>query len=332
MTTTSTHTLAGFMQGRTWFGRADEAETFDGAVPREAAINLLSFPLAEGSVTVNVLTPDGVTSIEAADRKAIVRTDTGDIFGMFKKGYQIHRPDEWLIQNLELILDGGLEIGTVAMTRGGARTLLQAEMPEGRVATAPGAEPVPHRPHITAATSQDGTIATTYGVGTRVIVCENELSVRGARSLLSSFDSVRKVRHTSQSLNRVLEVRQSLGIVVEQVGDAFDEQFRKLASEYVSDTQWAAVVDAFTGRKTAKEGRSLTIAEKKGDALDKLWKDDERAAPWRNSAYGVLAAFNTAAHHILGADNRRTERNQERTINGEWDEFDSKILRLLATA
>ena len=68
-----------------------EAQTFDGAVPREEALRLLSYPLAEASLTATVLGPDGVQTIEMPDRKAIVRTDTGVAFGVFKQGYKIWR-------------------------------------------------------------------------------------------------------------------------------------------------------------------------------------------------------------------------------------------------
>lgn len=338
MSSTTTHpqtsTLAGFMKDRNWIGHAEEAQVFDGAVPRDEALKLLSFPMVEGAVRVVVTTEDGVTEIEDPTRKAIVRLDTGTTFGIFKKGYRIHPYDEWLISNVDTLLDGGLEIGTVALTKGGARALLQAELPETRYATAPGAEPVAHRPHITAATSSDGSIATTYGVGTRILICENELAVgfgRGYHDLAKSFTGMHKVRHTSNSIGQIYEVRQSLGLVMEEIGDTFDQEFRELVSQYVSDAKWNEFVKAYTGIDKAPEGRSKTIAQNKVDALNDLWFNDERAASWKNSAYGVVAAMNTAGHHIFGADKGRTERNQNRTIDNAWAEQSRNALQLLAS-
>lgn len=327
----STATLAGFMNGRRWIGHADERHTFDGAVPRQAALDMLSFPVGEGVVKSTILTPDGVLEVEDPTRKSIVRLDTMDTFGIFKQGYKLHNYGEWLVDNVDLLLDGGLEIGTVALTKGGARALLQAELPDSRAAEAPGAEPVPHRPHITAATSMDGSIATTYGVGTRVLICENELSLAGYRSLVKDFSSFTKIRHSSNSLARIGQVRESLGLVVEEIGDAFDKQFRELVSQYVSDAKWDEVVRSYTGVDKAKEGRSKTMAQGKVDALNTLWREDERAAPWKNSAYGVLAAFNTAQHHVFGSDKGRTERNQDRIIQDEWQKFDGNVLSMLAS-
>ena len=238
----------------------------------------------------------------------------------------MHQPKQWCLENLDLILSGGLQIGSVVVLKGGAVAAVQAELPESRIATAPGAEPVAYRPFVTAATSFDGSIATTYGRGAQVVVCDNTLSVA-----LKSFDAVTKIRHSRFSLNRIGEIRTNLALVVEQSGDAFDAQFATLASQVVTDQKFAAIVKAYTGVENAKEGRSKTIAENKEKALLDLWRRDERVAPWRGSAYGVLAAFNTASHHVFGADKTRIERNQQRVIEGEWDRFDSNVLDLIAS-
>lgn len=327
----TTSTLAGFVKDRQWIGHANDRQTFDGPVPRSEALALLDIPIAEGVVSSTVLTPTGVDTIEDPSRKSIVRLDTRQTFGIFSQGYKVHPYPEWLVSAVDLLLDGGLEIGTVAMTKGGARAFLQAELPDTRMATAPGAEPLGHRPHITAATSMDGSIATTYGIGSRVLICENELSLAGVRSFVKGFTSFQKIRHTSQSLNRVAEIRQNLGLVVEEIGDAFDLQFRQLAEQYVSDAKFNEIVRSFSGVDKAKEGRGLTIAEGKVRVLTDMWRNDERVAPWRNNGYGVLAAFNTAAHHAFGSDKGREDRNNDRIIQDKWAEVDAGALRLLAT-
>lgn len=323
------NTLIGFTdkRGAAWHGREGDDNHFPGAVPQERALELLSYPVHEGTVQSVVQLEDSAMLVEDPDRKTIVRTDTRQILGIFKQGYRMHQPAEWCLQNLDLILSGGLEIGSVVVLKGGAVAAVQAELPENRIATGKGAEPVEYRPFVTAATSFDGSIATTYGRGAQVVVCDNTLSVA-----LRNFDGVTKYRHSSGSLSRIGEVRENLHLMVEQSADAFDTQVRALTAMHVTDAKFAEIVSAFTGIDSAKEGRSLTMAEKKQDALLKLWRDDERVAPWRNNGYGVLAAFNTASHHIFGADASRPERNQRRVIEGGWDDFDSKILRMLELA
>lgn len=322
------NTLIGFTdkRGAAWHGREADDNHFAGAVPQDRALELLSYPVNEGLLQAIVMNDDGVMTVDDDTRKAIVRTDTRKILGVFKLGYQMHQPKEWCLENLDLILSGGLEIGSVVVLKGGAVAAVQAELPENRIAQGKGAEPVEYRPFVTAATSFDGSIATTYGRGAQVVVCDNTLSVA-----LRSFDAVTKVRHSRHSLNRIGEIRTNLALVVEQSADAFDAQVQALTAQHVTDQRFAEIVKAFTGVDTAKEGRSLTIAEKKEAALLDLWRRDERVAPWKNSAYGVLAAFNTASHHIFGADASRVQRNQQRVIEGIWDDHDAKIVRMLET-
>lgn len=327
-----TSTLAGFMQDRAWIGHADEAKVFDGPVPRQEAIDMLSYPLVEASLTGTVVNEDGVESFDIPDRKAIIRADTGRTFGIFKSGYRIHKPVDWGINAIDHLMDGGLQIATVAMTKGGARVLIQAEMPETRIAEAPGAEPVEHRPWLSVAMSHDGSIATTYGAGTDLLICENGLSLPGFRSLVKKLNDVYKVRHTSNSLERIGEVREALGLITEQVADEFDREFQELVSQYVSDAKWDEIVRSFTGVDNKKEGRSKTMAQNKADALNYLWFSDPRAASWRNSKYGVLAAFNTASQYLFGADKDRTERNQDSIISGKRADFDGNILKMLERA
>jgi phage/plasmid-like protein (TIGR03299 family) len=329
---TTTSTLAGFMDGRNWIGHADERRVYDGAVPTQDAIDLLSYPLVEANLTATWIDENGVSSVDLPDRKAIVRADTGVEFGIFKGGYQIHHPAEWLVERLDLLTHGGLQIATVAVTNGGARVIVQAQLPETITATAPGAEPVQHRPWASAATSMDGTIATTYGVGETLLICENQLHLPGFRQFIANFNAVHKVKHSRNSLLRLNEARLSLGLVVEQVADEFDREFKELVSAYVSDAKFNEIVKAFTGVDTAKDGRSKTMAENKVRALNDLWRNDERAASWRNSQYGVLAAFNTAQQWEFGSDKGRTERNQNNLITGKREQFDANILRMLQTA
>jgi hypothetical protein len=70
-------------------------------------------------------------------------------------------------------------------------------------------------------------------------------------------------------------------------------------------------------------GRSLTMADKKRDTLNRLYRHDPRVAPWAGTAHGVLQAINTFEHYeatVRGAS--RSERNMLRTINGDFGQLD----------
>lgn len=319
------NTLIGFTdkRGNAWHHREGATNHFPGAIPRERALQLLSYPLAEAELNATFITEEGVSTVPAPGRKAVVRTDTGDVLGVFKSGYQIHQPAQWCLDNVDLLLDGGLQISSVVVLKGGAVAALQAELDDTRE----GPEGILHRPFITAATSHDGSIATTYMRGTQVVVCDNTLSVA-----LAATDTLKtKIRHSSRSLTRVGQIRENLGLAVEQIGDEFDAQVQVLLDTIVTESKWSEFVKAYTGVDVAKEGRSKTMAETKAKQLNQLWRNDDRVAPWRGSAYGVLAAVNTAQHHVFGSDKTREERNQMRTVTGDWDGIDQGTLRLLAT-
>lgn len=297
---------------------------FPGAIPVEEVRNLMAYPLGKGEITVTVMDLDGVHVIPHETQTAVVRLDTGDVFGIFsREGYKIHQPEEWLVDNLDLILDGGLEIAGAGLLKGGRRAFVQAELPETREA----AEGVKHRPFLTAATSHDGSMSTTYLTGTTVVVCDNTLST----ALGEKGTGKVKIRHSRNSLNRVSEVRQNLGLVVEQAGDEFDAQVEALTSRYVSDSQWQAFLNEMILPKGKDlEGRSKTMADNKMAELNRYWNYDERVAPWKNNAYGVLAAVNTYSHHSMSVKGAtRAERNLDRMIGGEFDKLDRNTLALL---
>jgi hypothetical protein len=69
--------------------------------------------------------------------------------------------------------------------------------------------------------------------------------------------------------------------------------------------------------------------------VQRLYRYDDRVAPWAGTAHGVLAAVNTHAHHegtVRGAS--RPERNMHRTVNGDFGRLDrnthSTLTRVLA--
>ena len=103
----------------------------------------------------------------------------------------------------------------------------------------------------------------------------------------------------------------------------------------VTDQQWHGFLDAHvphaeprTGRPL--HGRALTIADRKRDALQHLYVHDARVIPWADTAPCVLQAVNTDAHHhgIVRGDHR-AERNQLKTLTGEFAQLDRTTLRTL---
>ncbi|MDF3313292.1 DUF932 domain-containing protein [Rhodococcus sp. T2V] len=91
-----------------------------------------------------------------------------------------------------------------------------------------------------AATSLDGSVATTYGRTVTATVCDKTMAIalgqaRGQRV---------KIRHSRLSGLRMEEARRALS-VVEETADEFAETLRHLFSVVVSDRQWFSFLDVW---------------------------------------------------------------------------------------
>jgi phage/plasmid-like protein (TIGR03299 family) len=328
LTHLNTQTLIGYTskRGQAWHYRADyqgsEPNHYEHAVPvADVRRRLFHWSPVEADIQAVTIDETGVQTYTDATRKAIVRPDTGAILGVFRTGYKVHDYHQWLITNVEGLLDADLHIGSAGLLRGGAVAWVQVEMAD--TLTAAGVE---FRPFLTATTSLDGSIATTYQTGAQVVVCDNTLS-----AALNAADTRVKVRHSRNSLDKLAEVRDALGIV-HQVADDFTAQVERLANQPVTEAQWTRFLTAYCGTDDTKaSNRALTTRREQVNQLDRLWNQDQRVAPWRGTAYGVLVAANTYAHHLApvrGAT--RAERNAERLVTGKVHDLDSHTLQVLA--
>ena len=303
LTHLNTQTLIGFTskRGNAWHYRADlqegEPNHYVGAIPAEdLARRLFSWTPVVSLLQAVVMDENGVETITDQTRQVIVRPDTRTVLGVFSNGYLIHDYSQWLVENVSSLLDTDeLAIGSAGLLKGGAVAWVQVEM-EDTVSV----EGVEFRPFLTAATSLDGSLATTYQVGSQVVVCDNTLSA----AMGEHTDRV-KVRHSRHSLGRLGDVRDALKIV-HGVAGSFSRAVEVLCAEHVSEARWEAFVDAYTGRTDpAASARARTNAAEKAGVLHRLWAHDQRVNPWRGTAYGVVAAANTYLHHegqVRGSD------------------------------
>lgn len=320
------NTLIGFTdkRGRAWHYRADkqsaEPNHYPGAIPvPDIARRLFYWQAVEGTIESNVLTADGVLHIVDKDRKAIIRPDTQTILGVFGSGYRIHDYNAWLVSNVANLLDDELQVGSAGLLKSGAVAWVQVEMPEN--VTGPAG--FTFRPFLTAATSLDGSLSTTYNTGVQAVVCDNTLS-----AALGDKSHQVKIKHSSQSLGRITDARQALGIVYD-VSEQFSAQVEALCAESVSDAEWRRFLDAYTPLPT-ETGRSRTMAANKRDTLNTLYFSDARVNPWKGTAFGVVQAVNTFTHHeqtVKGAS--RPERNMLRMVTGGVDALDANTLGTL---
>lgn len=327
----SQNTLIGFTdkRGHAWHHRAGDNNTYADAIPVEHVHKRL-FDWTAEERPLYVMDPLGYVNGEPEDepmmpreipgRKAIVRSDNGHVMGIFKEGYQPHQYGEWLVDNVATILDDNLQIGSAGLLKGGAVAWVSVEMPE-TLETVAG---IRYRPFLLGATSFNGSIATTYKEVVTNVVCDNTMA-----AALSEDSATVKVRHSSRSLGRIQSVRDALGIV-HKVSEDFERQVRELTSVSVSDARWEAIVRDMVPMPDdpEKSKQAATMATNKRDALMRLWRNDERVAPWAGNAFGAWQAFNTYGQHegqVRGMS--RQERNMLNAVNGTIETTDVDTVR-----
>jgi phage/plasmid-like protein (TIGR03299 family) len=257
---------------------------------------------------------------------ALVRPDTKDVLGSVGEGYQPHGYTQWLIENVEAILDSGLAISSAGVLRRGALAWTAISLPHTLEIDS---AKLKYRPQLVACTSLNGVCATTYRRSVILPVCDNTL----AASLRDNTDTVR-ITHSSKSLTRINDVRNALG-VIEQASQDFQDEVAALLDQKVTDRKFERWAQAFAGVAGKPKEEISALPAKKIDELVTLWRDDPRVNPWRHTGFGVLQAANTWTHHFQqvrgeGDDVARFERNQERVVRGHVVAEDRKALEVLA--
>lgn len=339
----NTKTLIGFTEsrGNAWHYReeeqGDESNHYVGAVPLEDVerrlFNWEAVEVPLPAIPMSEITTEGVDSYKIKDptRKVIARPrgalsedDPGGIFGIFKTGYTVHQYNPWLLENVATILDDELQIGSAGLLKEGAVAFVQVEMPEGF--TTP--EGVEFRPHLLAATGMDGSLSSTYKRCVQIAVCDNTME---AALVEGGKNSQRlRIRHSKKSMGRITEVREALAIV-HDIADEFSAQVAQLCNVAVSEGDFAKFLDEIAA-VPEDDGYGKTISLKKRAAIEKLYTEDERCAPWTGTAFGVLQTMNTYQHHgtMVMGDGSRFERNQINAIRGATGKSDIDTLKVLS--
>lgn len=231
---------------------------------------------------------------------------------------------EWLLTTVADLLDDDLAISSAGLLRGGAIAWVEVSMPD-TITTPQG---VAFRPNLLATTSFDGSIATTYKRTVTDTVCDNIRELA-----LSEAGQEFKVRHSRNSRAQLAPARQALEMV-HTLADDFAAEVQQLCNTTVTDAQWTAFLDRHVPRVDERtrrplEGRALTLADRKRQALQQLYQGDPRVAPWAGTAQGVLQAVNTYEHHEGAVRGDRVERNNLKTINGDFGQLDRRTWRTL---
>ena len=329
-------------RGTAWHYRAeaqgDESNHYPGPIPVEDVQRRL-FRWQAVSRRVGVELPADISTMThlsevgtpmrwsvVEDRQAICRDDNQTVMGIFAPGYAMHQYREWLLTTVANILDDDLSISSAGLLRAGAVAWVEVSVPES--ITTP--EGVVFRPNLLATTSFDGSIATTFKRTVTDVVCDNT-----REAALAEQGQTFKVKHSRHSHAQLAPARKALAMV-HTIADEFAKEVAELCGTSVSLQQWERFLQTYVSRvdKTGVplKGRALTLADKKRSVLERLYRYDERVAPWAGTAHGVIQAVNTYEHHestVRGG--QRSERNMLRTITGDFGKVDRNTLNILQT-
>lgn len=320
--------LIGFTdkRGKAWHYRedaqGDEPNHYAGAIPvADVRRRLFHWQAVSAPVSATFTDADGNEhTVTDSTRQAIIRPDTGAILGLFKDGYTIHQYDEWLIHNVETLLDDDLQIGSAGLLENGGVAYVQIEMPEN-IETPEGEI---FRPYILATTSLNGKLATTYSSVIQRVVCDNTLECA-----LTEKDAQVKVKHSKYSQLRIASTRDVLRIMHDSA-DAMSEEIKRLCETEVSGKLFVKFLDNYVPIPD-EDGRPKTMAQRKQDDMMSLYTTDERVSPWAGTAWGVLNMVNTYNQHLttLHKGTKRDERNIFATATGKIWEADRSALSML---
>lgn len=328
----NTMTLIGNVtkRGRAWHWReadqGDEPNHYDGFVPMaDVRRRLFSWKATETPIFIK--TENG-TFREVEDRKAVMHSETKKVFGVFSNRYNIHQYDDTLLRAVEQIIDSSdLGVDSAGLLREGGKAWVQISVPENLTSK----DGFAFRPTLLASTAHDGSLATTYRRVMQAVVCDNTLEM----ALNESIGSMVKFRHKGQVKmeGNLAQVRNALDIIYAS-GNEFMAELDALMAWSVSDQTFTKLVEQMTPITLTTDGttqvkKSVTVQNKKREGLQSLWRFDERVAPWRGTALGVVQAFTTYDQHISGNDDKRAQRNYNRLINGQQSTADALVISRL---
>lgn len=333
----NTQTLIGFVakRGRAWHWRAGlqgaESNHYDGPVPvadlRRRLFNWqplelpISVEIPTDVATATTISGEGMPIIyqRIPGRKAITRSDNHHVMGVFSDSYAPHPADKFLVDYVEKLLDGNVDISAGGLLRQGAQAWIEISVPDN-IRTPEGVE---FRPNLLAVTSFDGSLATTYKRTITNTVCDNTMAIA-----LREKGSQLKFKHSRNSTARIADAQAALDIVHSAAND-FSAQVAQLTNQRVTEAEWAAVVEKLVPVDAdATSTRGATLAAQKRGQLNQLYFHDDRVAPWKDTAYGAVMAWNTWGQHLRPTKGTtdRFERNQFEAISGALDASDQLVL------
>lgn len=263
------------------------------------------------------------------NRVTIVRSDNYLDLGAFKKSYQPHDYNEWLIGVTSNVIGDELGILSAGLLRNGAQAWLEAAFPQAVYDEKSG---LSFMPYILAYTSLDGSLATGFAANDMATVCDNTFTANRNAAAKRNMDA--RLRHTlySNTSKKVEEIRGKLGILLENQRENTLEGIHKWLSVSLTDSEWAKVMNEVMPLPEDEKSKGFTRIANKQELLNHVYHNDSMVNVIEKSALRAMHAFNTYAHHYAETrgDAGRIQRNMEKTVKGGFEELDFSVMDAIA--
>jgi phage/plasmid-like protein (TIGR03299 family) len=244
--------------------------------------------------------PVFVDGREVAGHKAIVRPDTGDVFGVVGERYRpLQNRDQfnWFRPFLEC---GECQFETCGSLKGGALVWVLAKVNR---ADAEIASDDRIRKYLLLTSSHDGSRSTSVGFCPIRVVCWNTLSA----GLRDDRSTLLKVKHTASQASALKTIRETINLV-DETFEASAAQYRKLVTCHVSRADIRRYVKAvleLVDDETGYSARQRNILENVVSLCVNGVGNDGQTA-W--SAYNGVTHYTT---HVYG-------RNADSRLRAAW--------------
>jgi len=251
------------------------------------------------------ITADGVTLIDAPDKRMTVRTNpvskATEYLGIVGDDYTPVQNEE-CAELLDLLIDeSGAHFETAGSMRGGRRVFVTLKMPQGiRIA---GVDDLDL--YLAVTTSHDGSTALRVDATPVRIVCANTQRLALAKSVGHYC-----FRHTTSIKGRIAQARQAVGIMF-AYSQAFQaEAERMLDRELDMDNFRKVCGEIWPTPEPGASVRTVNNHTRRAQHLERLFAIADTQAAVRNTAWAGWQAITEYLDHFspAGTDQRRAER------------------------
>lgn len=280
-----------------------------------------AMPWDDESLTFSLPGEEGrfvLVSDESRQVISDVKRDT--VHGVFKSGYAIHDFRETLLERTARIVresTGDLHVNAAGVLADGAEAWVSVAA--GKVESIKEAG-ITFYPHVMAASSHNGTLASSLQGVVTLPVCDNTRAAALGEGRANG--TVTKARHSRKSGERLVreesEAAQALGLMTE-ASEVFAAQVAKDTKTKVTEKAVDAFLDSLFPVSEDQTKNQNTRNENNRDKFLHMYRKDERASAWEGTVFGVLQAHNTVNLWESGSWGTTdvTSRNVRRVITGE---------------